>query len=131
MSNYRIFDFQTNQVVAEAETYEQAEQLFSQHELDEGDHFDIYPRAIDPGTCGCTECLIGQSVALEYASEAHLVDLLRGLLLSNLGGTTIGVRASIMTHNAFATKTVTGVVGTREFEVPEYHVDEVLRRFGL
>lgn len=42
-------------------------------------------RAVDPPGCGCTECLTGEYIPLDQASEEQLVMLLRGELRDNTG----------------------------------------------
>lgn len=40
--------------------------------------------AIDPWDCGCTECGIGEYVALRFATDEDIADLLAGRLHNNL-----------------------------------------------
>jgi hypothetical protein len=42
-----------------------------------------WPIAIDPYGCGCTECLTGQYIPLEQASDAQLAAMLRGEIRDN------------------------------------------------
>lgn len=42
-----------------------------------------WPIAIDPYGCGCTECITGQYVPLEQATDAQLAAMLRGELHDN------------------------------------------------
>jgi hypothetical protein len=51
------------------------------------DHTQIWPLAIDPIDCHCTECCAGQYVPLDMASPQHVADMLDGRLLNNTGDT--------------------------------------------
>lgn len=42
-----------------------------------------WPIAIDPYGCACTECLTGQYVPLEQATDAQLASMLRGEIYDN------------------------------------------------
>lgn len=41
------------------------------------------PIAIDPPGCGCTECITGEYVPLDQASDRQIADLLRGEIRDN------------------------------------------------
>src|SRR5689334_1539043 len=41
--------------------------------------------AVDPPYCGCTECMIGDYIALDQAEERNIVDMLRGHTQNNTG----------------------------------------------
>lgn len=43
------------------------------------------PTAIDPYGCGCMECITGEYVPLENASDEQLVDMLTGAIANNIG----------------------------------------------
>lgn len=45
----------------------------------------VWPRAIDPADCGCTECLTGEYVPLNQASREQILQLARGKLGNNTG----------------------------------------------
>lgn len=40
--------------------------------------------AIDPWDCGCKECIVGEYVALRFATDENVADLFAGRLRSNL-----------------------------------------------
>jgi hypothetical protein len=42
-----------------------------------------WPIAIDPAGCGCTECLTGEYVPLDQATDAQLAAMLRGEIRDN------------------------------------------------
>lgn len=44
--------------------------------------------AVDPWDCGCTECITGEYVALRYATDENIADLLAGRLRNNLNNGT-------------------------------------------
>lgn len=46
------------------------------------------PIAIDPWECGCTECITGECVALRYATDENIADLLTGRLANHLNNGT-------------------------------------------
>lgn len=55
------------------------------------------PIAIDPPGCGCTECLTGVYVALDWASSRQILDLLAGDIASNLhSGTEVVVTTAVL-----------------------------------
>lgn len=37
------------------------------------------PRRIDPFDCACTDCIVGYSIPLQEASQAHLRNMILGL----------------------------------------------------
>lgn len=43
------------------------------------------PIAIDPPGCGCTECITGEYVPLDYATDQQIADLIRGEIHNNVG----------------------------------------------
>jgi hypothetical protein len=45
------------------------------------------PTAVDPHGCGCTECITGQYVPLERATDRHIAALLTGHMTNNTGAT--------------------------------------------
>ncbi|MCZ1012049.1 hypothetical protein [Streptomyces lydicus] len=45
------------------------------------------PTAVDPYGCGCTECLTGEYIPLERATEVHIADMLAGRLRNHTGTT--------------------------------------------
>jgi hypothetical protein len=62
--------------------------------------------AVDPWNCGCTECMIGEYVALHSATDENMADLFAGRLANHLNtGTTLEV---VMTY-----ETVNGTMGPR------------------
>lgn len=55
--------------------------------------------AVDPWDCGCTECIIGEHVALWSATDENIADLLAGRLRNNLGeGTELVVSTTCRTE---------------------------------
>lgn len=50
-----------------------------------GDDIVVWPLAIDPLNCACTECLTGEYVSLGSASSQHVADMLDGRILNNTG----------------------------------------------
>lgn len=56
--------------------------------------------AVDPWDCGCTECITGEYVALRYATDENIADLLAGRLRNNLNsGTELAVMTTYETEN--------------------------------
>lgn len=49
--------------------------------------------AIDPSGCGCTDCIVGIYVPLNYATDDHIQALMLGLLRDNTG-TTFNITAN-------------------------------------
>lgn len=48
--------------------------------------------AVDPWDCGCMECITGEYVALRYATDENIADLLAGRLANHLNdGTELDV----------------------------------------
>lgn len=43
------------------------------------------PIAIDPPTCGCTECITGEYIPLISATARHITDMLAGRMANNTG----------------------------------------------
>lgn len=43
------------------------------------------PVAIDPYGCGCTECIIGEYIPLQEATDAQVLDMLDGRLSNHTG----------------------------------------------
>ncbi|MEU3904214.1 hypothetical protein AB0F20_10380 [Streptomyces goshikiensis] len=43
------------------------------------------PTAVDPAGCACTECITGQYVPLDRATEPHIAALLAGRLANHTG----------------------------------------------
>jgi hypothetical protein len=44
------------------------------------------PRAIDPPGCGCTECLIGEYVPLDRATNTQIRQMTAGEIADHTGG---------------------------------------------
>lgn len=44
--------------------------------------------AVDPWDCGCTECITDEYVALRFATDENIADLLAGRLRNNLNSGT-------------------------------------------
>lgn len=56
--------------------------------------------AIDPWDCGCTECITGEYVALRFATDDNMADLIAGRLRSNLNsGTELEISTTYTTDN--------------------------------
>lgn len=43
------------------------------------------PTRVDPRTCGCTDCIVGYSIPLEFATQRQLQMLLNGVLVNATG----------------------------------------------
>lgn len=54
------------------------------------------PAAIDPPGCGCTECLTGEYIPLDRASDQQILDLFAGRLRDNTNeGTDFAIVVSV------------------------------------
>jgi mitochondrial fission protein ELM1 len=56
--------------------------------------------AVDPWDCGCTECITGEYVALRFATDENIADLLAGRLANHLNdGTELVVTTTYRTDS--------------------------------
>jgi len=65
------------------ETFTEANRY--RHRYDSAAFTTVWPTAVDPADCGCTECLIGQYIPLDQANPQHIVDMLFGDLDNHTG----------------------------------------------
>jgi hypothetical protein len=82
--------------------------------LDQKKSYEIWPLAVDPAGCACTECLTGEYVPLDQADRQHVADMLLGKIGNHCSvpaeiEVTVGIGSQVFTLTTEQTSSVLSI----------------------